>query len=94
MSESPTEEDVHTLCDQLKKACARLGLVAQSVSPTRVRVGTPGAGMLSEVITCKPDAYEVHQWWWSWGAPFCSAATSEIERAAEMIRHVVSPAHA
>ncbi len=65
MSERPAKEDFHTLCDQLKKACARLGLVAESVNPTRVRVGAPGAGMLSEVITCKPDADEVLRRWWS-----------------------------
>jgi hypothetical protein len=50
--------------------------------------------MLSEVITCKPDADEKLQWWWSWDDPFCPATTNDIERAAEMIRHVVTPAHA
>lgn len=94
MSDRTTEEDVHTLCDQLRQACARLDLVAENISPTRVRIGAPGAGMLSEVITCKPDADEVLRWWWSWGDPFCRATHAEIERAAEMIKHVVAPAGA
>jgi hypothetical protein len=86
--------DTDELCRRLAKACAALRLTAEVQSPTRVRVGATGAGMLAETIRCQPDDDEVLQWWWSWGEPFCPASAEHIDRAAEMIRHVVTPAHA
>jgi hypothetical protein len=92
----PVEEgmEVHELCDLLVKECGRLGLNADRTSPTRIRIGATGAGMLAEVIRCHPDADEVLQWWWSWGEPFCPATASEIGRAAAMVKHVVTPSPA
>lgn len=93
MADEPTE-DVDALRDRLAKACAAIGLTAQRYGPTGLRIAAPGAGMLAEVISCLPDEDDVLQWCWSWGDPFCPATVAAIDRAAEMIKHVVTPAHA
>lgn len=90
----PEELEVQALCGLLAKECGSLGLTAEVLAPTRVRVGATNAGMLAEVIRCQPDGDEILQWCWSWDTPFCVATPAEIGRAARMIAHVVTPAHA
>jgi hypothetical protein len=85
-------DEIKTQCELLVRACGQLGLVShQGEGPGQVYAAAPGNGMLSEVVTCRPDGVGVLMWYWSWDEPFCLA--SEIARAAAMIANVVATAH-
>ena len=82
-------DDVHELAGKLTRACQEAGLDAQQYGPTRVYVHAPGtSNHLAEIVTAKPDENERLFWWWSWDEPICGA--EEIEKAVQIIKHVVS----
>lgn len=92
MSDEDNGAEVQELCRRLVRACGALGLVAMRKGIGGVHASMPAGGMLSEVVTCEEDDDTgVLHWWWSWGERFCPA--SEVEKAAAMIKHVVTPAH-
>jgi hypothetical protein len=91
MSDDRTDE-IPALCQRLVHACGALGLISERRGLGGVYAAMPGGGRLSEVVVCQADATGALQWCWSWGEPFCSA--SDVDSAAAMIRHVVTPAHA
>ncbi len=85
-----THYDVHVLARRLVDECARAGLNAALVAPTRVRVSLPGAhDRLSETVRCMPDGQERLTWWWSWGEPICPA--DQIAGVVKIITRVVTP---
>lgn len=84
-------EEIQELCRRLVVACGALGLVSQRKGLGGVRAAMPACGMLSEVVKCQPDDTGALQWYWSWDVPFCPA--SDVEKAAAMVKHVVTPAH-
>jgi hypothetical protein len=89
---SDRDEEILELCKRLVAACGGLGLVSQRKGLGAVYAAMPGGGMLSEVVKCQPDDKDALQWFWSWDVPFCPA--SDVEKAAAMIKHVVTLAHA
>ena len=89
MSPSVTSEDSYNLVEWLAIACRRQGLRADVLSPTRVRVFLPGAALLTEMVTIKPDERETLAFYWSWGERICPA--SDVATAVASIKHVVTP---
>ena len=59
-------EEIQELCSRLVAACGALGLVSHQKGLGAVYAAMPGGGMLSEVVTCRPDDTNALQWWWSW----------------------------
>jgi hypothetical protein len=93
VSNQDRTEEIAARCKLLVRACGRMGLVShEGEVPGQVYAAAPSNGMLSEVITCRPDGVGVLMWYWSWDVPFCLA--SEIDNAAAMIAKVVATAHA
>lgn len=88
---SNRDEEINELCKRFVAACGRLGLVSERKGPGEVYAAMPAGGMLSEVVKCRPDGTGALRWFWSWDVPFCPA--SDVETAAALVKHVVTPAH-
>ncbi len=86
------DQEIHELCKRLVDACGRLGLVSQRKGIGAVYASMPGSGILSEVVTCRPDTTGALRWFWSWDVPFCPA--EDVDHAAALLKHVVTPTHA
>lgn len=87
-----TNYDVHLLAEKLADDCAKAGLKAEVLAPTRVRVGAPGGhASLTDTVRCMPVPHgdESLMWWWSWGEPISPAA--HIPDAVRVISRVLSP---
>ena len=84
------QEDVLVLTERLAGECAKAGLNATVIGPTRVHVSAPGAhSHLAETVRCEADADEGLVWRWSWGEVICPAA--RIADAVRIIAYVVTP---
>jgi hypothetical protein len=86
-----TNYDVHLLAEKLANDCAKAGLDAEVLAPTRVRVAAPGGhARLTETVRCMPVPHgdESLMWWWSWGEPISPAA--HIPDAVRVITKVLA----
>ncbi|MFB9838657.1 hypothetical protein [Actinoallomurus acaciae] len=87
-----TNYDVHLLAEKLADDCAKAGLEAEVLAPTRVRVGAPGGhASRTDTVRCMPVPHgdESLMWWWSWGEPISPA--TQIPDAVRVISRVLFP---